>query len=87
MGVSETPTDPVTSTHSHSCSLSLNLHEKSLNIDMKMIRPVKSSGVTLNFDSNSWTLSMSCNVLNPVKNIPLEFHRLFVNCVQSSVLW
>ena len=39
----------------------------SLNIDMKMIRPVKSSGSTLNLDSNSWTLLQSCNVVNPGK--------------------
>ena len=38
-----------------------------LNIDMKMIRPVKSSGSTLNLDSNSWTLLQSCNVVNPGK--------------------
>ena len=37
----------------------------SLNIDMKMIRPVNSSGVTLNLDINSWTLLQSCNVVNP----------------------
>ena len=39
----------------------------SLNIDMKMIRPVNFSGVTLNRDSNSWTLLQSCTVLNPGK--------------------
>ena len=39
--------------NSHSCSLSLDLHEMSLNIDMKMIRPVKSSGCMLIFDINS----------------------------------
>ena len=36
----------------------------SLNIDMKIIRPVKVSGVTLNLDSISWTLWQSCNVVN-----------------------
>ena len=36
--------------------LSLDHHEMSLNIDMKMIRPVNFSGVTLNLDRNSWTL-------------------------------
>ena len=39
----------------------------SLNIDMKMIRPVKSSGSVLIFDKNSWTLLQSCNVVNPRK--------------------
>ena len=36
----------------------------SLNIDMKIIRPVKFSGSTLNLDSTSRT---SCNVVNPGK--------------------
>ena len=31
---------------------------------MKIIRPVNFSGVTLNFDSNSWTLVQSSNVVN-----------------------
>ena len=39
----------------------------SLNIDMNMIRPVKSSGSTLMSDRNSWTLLQSCNVVNPGK--------------------
>ena len=39
------------------------LHEMSLNIGMKITRPVK-SGVTLNLDSNSWTLLQNCNVVN-----------------------
>ena len=47
--------------------LSLDLHEMSLNIDMKIIRPVNFSGVTLNLDSNSWTLLQSCNVVSPGK--------------------
>ena len=39
----------------------------SLNIDMKMARPVNFSGVTLNLNSNSCTLWLSCNVVNPGK--------------------
>ena len=39
----------------------------SLNIDMKIIRPVNFSGVTLNLDSNSGTLWQSCNVVSPGK--------------------
>ena len=39
----------------------------SLNIDMKMIRPVKSSGSVLIFDRKSWTLWQSCIVVNPGK--------------------
>ena len=34
---------------SHSCSLSLDLHEMSLNIDMKTIRPVNFSGSRIIF--------------------------------------
>ena len=51
----------------------------SLNIDMKMIRPVKSSGSELIFDRNSWTSRTSCNVVNPGKystQIPLAHHQL-----------
>ena len=51
----------------HSFSLSFDPHQMSLNIDMKMIRPVNFSGVTLNLDSNSWTSWLSCNVVNPGK--------------------
>ena len=39
----------------------------SLNIDMKITRPVNYSGVTFNLDSNSWTLCQSCNAVNPGK--------------------
>ena len=38
---------------SHSTSLSLDPHEMSLNIEMKIIRPVNLSGVTLNLNNNS----------------------------------
>ena len=48
-------------------SLSLDHHEMSLNIDMKIIRPVKFSCCTLNLDRNSWILLQSCNVVNPWK--------------------
>ena len=34
---------------------------------MKIIRLVNFSGVALNFDSNSWTLVQSSNVVNPGK--------------------
>ena len=47
--------------------LPLNPHEMSLKIDMKIIRPVNFSGVTLNLDSNSWTSVQSSNVVNPGK--------------------
>ena len=59
--------------------LSLDPHEMPLNIDMKIIRPVNLSGVTLNLDSNSWTLLQSCNVVNPGKystRIPSAHHQL-----------
>ena len=51
----------------HSFLLSLDPHEMSLNIDMKMICPANLSGVTLNLNSISWTLRTSCNVVNPGK--------------------
>ena len=56
----------------------------SLNIDMKMTRPVKASGCMLNFDRNSWTLLQICNVVNLGK----IFHSnsITINFVQSSVL-
>ena len=52
---------------SHSFLLSSDPHEMSLNIDMKMIRPVNFSGVTLTLNSYSWNLWLSCNVVNPGK--------------------
>ena len=51
----------------HIRAYSLERHEMSLNIDMKIVRPVKSSGCMLMFDMNSWTLKQSCNVVNPGK--------------------
>ena len=51
----------------------------SLNIDMKMIRPLNSAGCLLIFERNSWTLLHSCNVVNPGKystRIPLVHHQL-----------
>ena len=51
----------------------------SLNIDMKMIRPLNSSGLSLIFDMKSWTLLQSCNVVNPGKystRIPLVHQQL-----------
>ena len=48
-------------------ALSWDQHEMSLNIDMKMIRPVNSSGCLLILDRYSWTLLQSCNVVNPGK--------------------
>ena len=51
----------------HSILLSFDPHEMSWNIDMKMVLPVKLSGVSLNLSSNSWTSWLRCNVLNPWK--------------------
>ena len=39
----------------------------SLNIERKIIRPVKFSGCTLNLDNNSWNLLQIFNVLHPRK--------------------
>ena len=49
----------------HSCSLSVDHHMMSLNIDMKIIRTWNCSGSLILF-MNSWTLS-TCNVVNPGK--------------------
>ena len=50
----------------------------SLNINMKMIRPVNSCGSMLISDMNSWTLLQSCNVVNP--------EEIFLSNFRSSVL-
>ena len=50
----------------HSCSLSLVTQMMSLNIDMKIIRPWNCDGSPM-LVMNSWTLLMSCNVVNPGK--------------------
>ena len=41
-------------------------HMMSLNIDMKILRPLNCDGSPI-LVMNSWTLLMSCNVVNPVK--------------------
>ena len=75
----------------HSRPLSADPHMMSLNIDMKIIRPL--SCEVLSFQiirrwncsgspflvMNSWTLLMSCNVVNPGKystRIPSAHHQL-----------
>ena len=50
----------------HSCSLSSDPQMMSLNIDMKIIRPLNCDGSPI-LVMNSWTLLMSCNVVNPRK--------------------
>ena len=50
----------------HSRSLSSDDHMMSLNIDMKLIRPLNCDGSPI-LVMNSWTLMMSCNVVNPGK--------------------
>ena len=47
--------------------LSLDPDEMSLNIDLKIIRPLNCSGGSLILDMNSWTLLQSGNVVNPGK--------------------
>ena len=53
---------------------------------MKIIRPLNSEWVAQFSDMNFQTSSTNCNVVNPSEYIPLKFHRLTINCVQSSVL-
>ena len=57
----------------HSCSLSSDHKGMSLNIDMKMIRPLNSDG-SLILDVNSWTLLQGCNVVNPplIQMLPMS---------------
>ena len=50
----------------HSRSLSSDLQMMSLNIDMKIIRPLNCEGSPI-LVMSSWTLLMSCNVVNPGK--------------------
>ena len=51
---------------SHSCSMSSDHHKMSLNIDMKIIRPLNCDGSPI-LIMNSRTLLQSCNVVNPGK--------------------
>ena len=71
---------------SHSCSLSLDRHEMSLNIDMKMIRPLNSSGSSLIFEHELLDFVAELQCGESWENIPLEFHWLTINCIQSSVM-
>ena len=50
---------------SNSTLLSIDPHEMSLNIDMKIFLPVKFSGVSFNLNNKLLTSSLSCNVLYP----------------------
>ena len=50
----------------HSLSLSSDPHMMSLNIDMQIICPLNCDGSPI-LVMNSWTLLMSCNVVNPGK--------------------
>ena len=63
------------------------VHEMSLNIDMKIFRPVNSSGRTLIFDIELLDFVAKLQRGESWESIPLEFHWLTVNFVQSSVLW
>ena len=58
----------------------------SLNIDMKMIRPVESSGSSLIFDYELMDFVAELQCGESWEDIPLEFHRLLINCVQNSEL-
>ena len=66
---------------SHSILLSFDPHEMSLNIDMKMILPVKFSGVSSNLNSKRLTSSLSCNVLKPGK----RFHSNSKSCIRVNL--
>ena len=58
----------------------------SLNIDMKIIRPWQLFGFAhFAHELLDFTDKLQCS--ESWENIPLEFHRLTINCVQGSVLW
>ena len=57
----------------------------SLHIDMKMIRCEKSSGSVLIFDMKLLDFVVELQCCESLEDIPLEFHWLTINCVQSSV--
>ena len=71
---------------SHSILLSFDPHEMSLNIDMKMILPVRFSGVSFNLNSNSLNFLTVLQRIESWENIPLEFHWLTVDSVKVSVI-
>ena len=55
----------------------------SLNIDMKMIRPVNSSGCSLIFDMELFDFVAELPCGESWEDVPLEFHWLTVNCVKK----
>ena len=67
----------------HSCSLSVVHHMMSLIIDMKIIRPCWAAHFV--HELLDFVDELQCG--ESWENIPLEFHRLTINCIQSSVLW
>ena len=71
---------------SHSFSSTLDPHEMSLNIDMKIILPVKFSGVSFNLNSKSFDFLTELQRSESWEDIPLEFHCLTVNSVKVSVI-
>ena len=60
------------------------VEQMSLNIDMKIILPVKFSGVSFNLNSKVLTSLTELQRIESWENIPLEFHWLAVNSVQVS---
>ena len=74
----------------HSFSLSFDPQEKSLNIDINMILPIKFSSVSSNLTSKRLTSSLSCNVLNPGKyftGIPLARRRFCPSFCIPEMIW
>ena len=69
----------------HSVSLSLFHHMMSLNIGMKIIRPWNCAGFA-HFVHELVDFLDELQYSESWENIPLEFHWLTINCVQSSVL-
>ena len=69
----------------HSFSLSLDPQEMSLNIDMKIILPVKFSGGSADLNSKLFDFFTELQRIESWENIPLEFHWLTVDSVKAYV--
>ena len=65
--------------------LSLDPQEMSLNIDMKIMLPVKFSGVSPLISTVTFDFLTELQRIESWENIPLEFHWLTVNSVKVSV--
>ena len=66
-------------------SLSFDPHEMSSNIDMKIILPVRFSGVSPDLNRKLFDFVTELQRIESWENVPLEVHRLTVDSVKVSV--